>query len=87
MEVSRLVNHEENGCRSKIWIHRRPTRLITVGERLPDFFFVTTNLIFRYCLALDVDTSFWWLGTTFNLAKLNIVPCMFTATLSQTASR
>ena len=42
--VVRLVNVKENDCRFVVqreehWIHTRPTRSITVGERLLELFF------------------------------------------------
>ena len=40
----------------------------------------------QYALALGV-IQVLMVGTIFNLAKLNTVPYMFTATLSRTASR
>ena len=43
MEIARLVNDEDNSCifevqRKELWIHVRPTLLISVRERLLEFF-------------------------------------------------
>ena len=43
MEVSRLVNDEENGCRFEVqreehWIHMQPTWSIAVEESLLELF-------------------------------------------------
>ena len=55
MEVTRLVNDEENGFRFEVqsyefWIHMRPK----LSEKGCWSYFMTTSLMLQYALALDV---------------------------------
>ena len=62
----------------------RPTWSIAVKERLQELFCEYASLMLQNALALDVIQIFdgSYTGTIFNPAKVNTVPCMFTATLS-----
>ena len=83
---TRFVNVEENGyrfegLRKETWVNARPALLIAVWEGMLLLFRLTTQFI---------NTLHWmWntfliVGTIFNPAKVNTVPCMCAAALCLT---
>ena len=67
---ARFVNDAENGCRIK------DQRYETESAS-----FILTKLL-NSSACSGIGCEFLLVGTIFNLAKVNTVPCMFTATLS-----
>ena len=50
--------------------------------KIAGFFFLTKKINASICSGIECDSSLMVIGTIFNPATINVVPCMFTATLS-----